>query len=118
MIDVVCLCAAWFRTCDEYKLVSELVKIEPALNGAALHWIDIEDEADLVGDFDVQTFPTIVVIDPVAVRFAGPLTPQPDTLRRLLRATVVEARPGARWPMVAPEILAFAVRLRGRVEPT
>ena len=119
-IDVARLCAAWCHTCEDYKVVSEQVKIEPALSGVALrwHWIDIEDEADLVGDFDVETFPTIVVIDAVAVRFAGPLTPQPDTLRRLLRATVVEASWGTSWPTVTPEVQAFAVRLRGRVGPT
>jgi len=72
----------------------------------------------VVGDVDVETFPTIVVIDPVAVRSAGPLTPQPDTLRRLLRVTVVDAPIDAGWPAVAPEIQAFAERLRGRVEPT
>ena len=81
-----------------------------------VHWIDIEDEAELVGELDVETFPTLVVIGPDGVRFAGPLTPQPETLRRLLRATLVEARPGVRWPAVAPEIEAFAERLCGRTD--
>jgi len=99
--------------------VLESVTSEVAASGGALrrHWIDIEDEADLVWDFDVETFPTIVVIGPEGVRFAGPLTPQADTLRRLLRATAVEARADARRPTVANEIEALALRLRGRVEP-
>ena len=116
-VDIACLCAAWCRLCDEYAPVLGQVVSELAVahGGLRLHWIDIEDEAELVGEFDVETFPTIVVIDSDEVRFAGPLTPQPDTLRRLLRATVIDARSGVGWPAVAPEVRAFAERLRDRV---
>jgi thioredoxin 1 len=113
-MHIACLCAAWCRLCDDYAPVFEQVTGELAAAGATLrcHWIDIEDEADLVGDFDVETFPTIVIVDVQRVRFAGPLTPQADTLRRLLRATVLEATGGGPWPEVAGPIEAFARRLR------
>ena len=115
-IHIVCLCAAWCRLCDDYAPVLVQVTEALAADGVALrrHWIDIEDEAELVGEFDVETFPTLVVIGPDGVRFAGPLTPQPETLRRVLRATVAEANADARWPAVVPEIDAFAARLRQR----
>lgn len=111
---VACLCAAWCRTCEGYAAVFEQLSGELANSGVALQarWIDIEDEAELVGDMDVETFPTLVIADAHAVRFAGPLTPQPDTLRRLLRATLREAPAEARWPAVAPDVEAFARRLR------
>jgi hypothetical protein len=67
-----------------------------------------------VGDLDVETFPTIVVVDDAQVRFAGPVEPQRETLRRLLRATVTDAAPGAHWPAAAPAVRAFAVGLRRR----
>lgn len=120
-IDVACLCAAWCRVCDGYRPVLEQVTDELAADLAATgrtlrrHWIDIEDEADLLGDLDIETFPTLVVLDPAAVRFAGTLTPQPDTLRRILRATVVEAAAEARWPAVDTEFGGFAQRLRERL---
>jgi thioredoxin 1 len=116
-VDVACLCAAWCRLCDEYAPVLEAVTAEFARDGAAVrgHWIDIEDDAALVGDLDVETFPTLVVIDRAHVRFAGPLPPHPDTLRRLLRVTVAEAPPAAGGPAVAPEVGAFAERLRARI---
>jgi hypothetical protein len=76
------------------------------------HWVDIEDESDLMGDMDVETFPTLVVVDPVAVRFAGPLTPQPDTLTRVLRAALEAARDGGTGTAQAPEVESFARRLR------
>src|SRR5688572_24350056 len=41
-----CLCAAWCRTCDGYRPVLDAVAAE---FGLGARWIDIEDEADLLG---------------------------------------------------------------------
>jgi thioredoxin-like negative regulator of GroEL len=49
-------------------------------------WLDIEDQADLVGDIDVDTFPTVLMADAQCIRFFGPLTPQANTLSRLLES--------------------------------
>lgn len=112
-LHVACLCAAWCRLCESYaelfhRVMRELQAQHPSLRA---HWIDIEDEADLLGELDVETFPTLVVADERGVRFAGPLTPQAETLQRVLRAAL--ASPGSgRHP---PEVLALAQRLRGRV---
>ena len=116
-IDVACLCAAWCRTCDDYKPVFDAAVDELRRDGAALrvHWIDIEDEAELVGDYDVETFPTIVVADAAHVRFAGPLTPQRETVQRLLRATIVEAASSTAWPAAEPAVQALAAGLRRRL---
>jgi thioredoxin len=115
-IDVACLCAAWCRTCDEYRPVFDGAVDELRRAGATLrvHWIDIEDEAELVGDYDVETFPTIVVADASHLRFAGPLTPQRETLQRLLRATIVEAASSTAWPTAEPAVQALATGLRRR----
>jgi thiol-disulfide isomerase/thioredoxin len=108
---VACLCAGWCRTCDSYAPVFE--QVLEGLRAQHLHaqlhtrWIDVEDEADLVGDFDIQTFPTLVVADSAGVRFAGPVTPQPETLARVLRSALA----GTAAPQ-PPEITAFAQRLR------
>ncbi len=113
-IHIACLCAAWCRTCDSYAVVFEAVVAEVGAELPALrtHWIDIEDEAELVGDLDIETFPTLVVVDAQGLRFAGPLTPQPETLRRVLRASLASDEP-ASAPADA-EWKAFAQRLRLR----
>jgi thioredoxin 1 len=115
-LHVACLCAAWCRLCDGYRPVLEQVEAELRAAGAAprWHWIDIEDEAELVGELDVQTFPTIVVCDADHVRFAGPVTPQPETLLRLLRSLLLDVARDAAWPAVPPEVEDFAQRLRLR----
>lgn len=120
-IEVACLCAGWCRVCDGYapvlEQVTDEVAAELAARGVALrrHWIDIEDEAELLGELDIETFPTVVVLDASAVRFAGTLTPQADTLRRILRATVTEAGAQARWPAVDSAFGDFARKLRDRL---
>lgn len=55
----------------------------PALRFA---WLDIEDQSGLVGDLEVETFPTLLLADAQGTRFFGPLTPQASTLSRLLDA--------------------------------
>ncbi len=117
-IHIACLCAAWCRLCDDYALVFQQLAAELNETGLPLqwHWIDIEDEAELLGDMDVETFPTLVIADHEHVRFAGALMPQPETLRRVVHATIPGPNPtDVRWPRVAPAIEFFAVNLRRRV---
>lgn len=87
-LHVVCLCAAWCQTCAAYRRTFDAVAGDLAARGLAHapRWIDIEDDAALVDDVDIETFPTLLVYDDALLRFAGPLTPQPETLRRLLES--------------------------------
>lgn len=105
---VACLCAAWCRTCESYRATFEAACAELPQDGLQVRWIDIEDEADLIGDLDIETFPTLLIADDTAVRFAGPLTPQPETLRRVLRAHLADPTPAR----VDAEHEALAARLR------
>ncbi|MBU3694319.1 MAG: thioredoxin family protein [Rhodocyclaceae bacterium] len=115
-LTIACLCAAWCRTCDAYREVFDAAAAESRAGGRAVsaHWIDIEDQAALVGDLDVETFPTLLVLDAGGVRFFGPLEPQPETLRRMLRSAVEAAAAGVGPAAVAPAVSALAERLAGR----
>lgn len=79
---VVCLCAEWCGTCRDYRTVFEAMAREHA--GVRFVWVDIEDEADVAGDLDVETFPTLLIADGQHARFLGPLLPQAPVLARLL----------------------------------
>lgn len=96
-LDVVCLCAEWCGTCREYKAVFDALK--QALPGHRYRWIDIEDEADFVGDVDVETFPTLLVAHEGQVMFAGPVLPRLGDAQRLVEvqeALALQGRiPGA-----------------------
>jgi thioredoxin-like negative regulator of GroEL len=107
-----CLCAAWCRTCDAYQPVLQQVAagFSASLPQLSVRWIDIEDESDLVGDCDIETFPTLAIVDPEGVRFFGTVTPHAETLARLLRAHLLD-EPVAHQA-VPPEVATLAARLR------
>lgn len=110
-LTIACLCAAWCRTCDAYREVFESAAAELRAAGhtVSARWIDIEDQAELVGDLDVETFPTLLAVVGGEVRFFGPLEPQPETLRRMLRG-VLEL-PGSAGAVQAPPELARMLRV-------
>ena len=108
-LHVACLCAAWCRTCESYQDVFQAACAELPQADLQVRWIDIEDEADLIGDLDIETFPTLLIADDAHVRFAGALTPQPETLRRILKAHLADDTAAAQ---VLPEFQALAARLR------
>lgn len=78
----ICLCAAWCGTCGSYRSVFDaLARAHPQVR---FEWVDIEDEAELVDDLDVETFPTLLLADGRTARFLGPLLPQAGALAQLL----------------------------------
>ncbi len=81
---VVCLCAAWCGVCREYGAVFEALRA--AHPDVRFEWVDVEDEEDLAGDLDVETFPTVLVADGTHARFLGPVLPQSGVLARMLAA--------------------------------
>lgn len=79
---VICLCADWCGLCRDYQGV--FAQMAARYSKSRFAWLDIEDQADLVGDLEVDTFPTLLIADAQGTRFFGPLTPHPETLSRLL----------------------------------
>ncbi|MFC5459033.1 thioredoxin family protein [Massilia niabensis] len=81
---VACLCAAWCGTCGSYRAAFDAL--------AARHpdktfvWIDVEDQADVVGDLDVDNFPTLLVQRDDTVAFFGTMLPDAAVADRLLQA--------------------------------
>ena len=87
MLVVSCLCAEWCDTCVAYRPgFLELAKKFPQ---AEFRWVDIEDQADEVGDLEVENFPTIRVTQKGKggddVVFHGTLLPMHSHLERLLQ---------------------------------
>jgi len=112
---VACLCAQWCRTCDAYR--ETLASVRAALQlhpGVAVRflWVDIEDESELVGDLDVEDFPTILLARGDTVLFFGPLLPHAQTLDRLLRGALAHELPPLPADALAPDVRALPARLR------
>lgn len=97
VLDIACLCAAWCGTCGAYAQVFQ--ELERAWPGHRFRWIDIEDEADLVGEVDVETFPTWLVAHQGRVLFAGPVLPRLSDAQRMLEAQLSAAQRGDRMSL-------------------
>lgn len=79
---VVCLCADWCGTCREYRPgFDALARAWPQ---AGFHWVDVEDDADWIGDYDVENFPTLLIQRGDLVLFFGTMLPQHQFLQRTL----------------------------------
>lgn len=94
-LDIVCLCADWCGTCREYAQVFEA--LQQALPAHRYRWIDIEDEADALGDIDIETFPTLLVAQAGRVLFAGPVLPRLGDAQRLVEVQTEVVQRQA-WP--------------------
>lgn len=103
---VVCLCAGWCGTCRDYRpIFDDLARAHP---GVRFEWVDVEDESELTGDLDVETFPTVLIADGSRALFLGPLLPQGQVLERLLGS--LQAANGA--PGAGQEAQAVFERVR------
>jgi thioredoxin-like negative regulator of GroEL len=81
---VACLCAAWCDVCRQYRPgFEELAARHP---DKQFLWIDVEDQADVVGDLDVDNFPTILIQRGDVVAFYGTMLPDARQLHRLIDA--------------------------------
>ncbi len=81
---VACLCAAWCRTCDDYRPTFDALARE---FGPEAHfvWVDIEDDEQALGGVDVVDFPTLLLAHGDAIDFYGPVLPHAQTARQLLQ---------------------------------
>jgi thioredoxin-like negative regulator of GroEL len=104
---VVCLCAEWCGTCRDYR--APLQAVAATHRQHAFAWIDIEDEAELAGEIDIETFPTLLVLARDQVLFYGPVLPGEEGLRRLLRALEEN---GPQPTALDPEVASLVQRLQ------
>ncbi len=104
---VACLCAAWCDSCRDYRSTFESLGARFA-EQAEFAWIDIEDEADALGELDIENFPTLLIADGDTLRFLGPVTPQAAMAERLLRSALAGDLPAAAGP--SDQALARRVR--------
>lgn len=92
---VFCLCAAWCTACAEYKAVFQAVQTDFSkrfTNKVCFSWVDVEDQADVVDPLELENFPTLLIAQEDRAVFLGPLTPQRQTLERMLTHFFAQAQ--------------------------
>jgi thioredoxin 1 len=81
---VICLCADWCGVCREWRdAFTQAAAAHPELRFA---WVDVEDEADAMGDVDIETFPTVLIAHDGKPLFFGPVLPSGTQFTRLIES--------------------------------
>jgi thioredoxin 1 len=97
---VACLCATWCKTCTEFRDTFDKLAKEHA--GERFVWVDVEDDSALVGDLDIENFPTLAVFRGDKALFYGVSMPQQGVVAR----TLASLRRDDRDPIEVPEEIA------------
>jgi thioredoxin 1 len=106
---VICLCAEWCGVCREWRgSFEQLAAAHPDLHFA---WVDVEDEAQAMGDVDIETFPTMLVAQGANPRFFGPVQPSMPQLSRLLASLRADAARAQQMPQAAALLARLAPAL-------
>ena len=90
---VACLCAAWCGTCGEYQ--ARFLQLASQYPDLYFIWIDIEDQAAVVGDLDIENFPTLLIQYGNTPSFFGTVLPDLSLAQRLLQVQMDQVKPTA-----------------------
>jgi len=89
-----------------------LQQLAEARRDIVFAWADIEDDADLVGDIDVDTFPTLAIFRGGVTLHFGASLPQGDVVARMID-TLADRPPRAAAGLPA-EVEALARLIGGQ----
>ncbi len=109
-VVVVALCAAWCDSCTEFRATFE--RIAATRPDTLFVWLNIEDDAAICGDIDVENFPTPAIYRGATLLHYGVSLPQEATVARLVDEMAGRSEPlqDAPAPVLA---LPQALRKRG-----
>lgn len=80
-LSVFCFCAEWCGTCREFH--PEFHRLAQQEASHEFIWLDVETTEHLLGEVEIENFPTIIIANESNVCFFGPILPHVNTLQRL-----------------------------------
>ncbi|AMO35890.1 MULTISPECIES: thioredoxin family protein [Thauera] len=108
-VIVIALCADWCGTCREFQPVLERIAL--AHPEMVFAWADIEDDAELVGDIELDSFPTLAIFHHGTPLHFGASLPLEPVVTRLIRSAA--ATPAGAPRDIPAEVLELGARLAG-----
>ena len=100
---VICLCAEWCGVCREWR--DAFMQAAAAHPGLRFAWVDVEDEADAMGEIDIETFPTLLIACEEEALFLGSVQPSATQVGRLIASLRDNPVPAAGLPAGATALL-------------
>ncbi|MCC7006288.1 MAG: thioredoxin family protein [Ottowia sp.] len=80
-MKLILFCAEWCGSCREFKTHFNALKID----GLSKHWLDIEDNAELVDEIEIDNLPTIFAVSADGLSFYfGEIPPNKVFLEKIL----------------------------------
>jgi len=93
---VACLCAGWCSTCAEFRGTFD--RLAQQNDAARFVWIDVEADGALVGDIEIENFPTLAVFRGDRPLFYGVTMPQEGVVARTLASLMRAERDAIEVP--------------------
>jgi thioredoxin reductase (NADPH) len=81
---VLAFCADWCGTCRAFRPVLE--RVAAAWPRVEFAWLDIEDDAELAGELEVESFPAVAIFRAGVPFYFGTTVPLEDVVVRLIRS--------------------------------
>jgi thioredoxin reductase (NADPH) len=97
---VTCLCASWCTTCSEFRDTFD--RLQKAHGAAKFVWLDVEGDSALMGEIEIESFPTLAVFRGETALFYGVTMPHEAVVARTL-ASLMRADASA---VAVPEEIA------------
>jgi thioredoxin 1 len=111
-LAVLFLCAAWCDICREFHRAAQ--RLAAAHPDIAFVWLDIEDDETIVGEVDVENFPTLAIVRGDIVLHFGVSLPHEAGVARLIEEMAARGRAASGIP---DGVRAMVVTLRNEQEP-
>ena len=105
-LTIACYCAQWCDTCAGYK--TDLAQLSERFPQHCFLWIDIEDDPDLLDDFDEENFPTLLIQKSDKNYFFGTMLPHISHLERLIQSIQGDEPRTVEGPSNLSDLLAQA----------
>lgn len=101
---IACLCANWCDTCVAWQAPFKQLVVDSvqADEKNCFIWIDIDEHAELVANFDLETLPVLLVQDSSGIYFCGAIEPRLSTVKRLLEDDNIK-------PLLDPGLYQFLI---------
>ena len=101
---VACYCAAWCDSCKKY--LPDFTALAKEFPQHQFVWIDIEEHPELLGDEEVENFPTLLVQAGQENLFFGPMMPHTGHLKRMLLSLESQQPAPVNGPALLKTLLA------------